>query len=190
MSSLTDVSPEIQQAVFRYRQLLKFKPREAVDAAFLETDEQSPLISGWALSRLIAWAFYDQHESKRIPKDQRKKRAAKRPFRPRYAFKAGQLYLLHHLYHFFRKYEPASRFKTLTPDDAGIALSMYLETGQLKKNFGHSGLSLATLYNDVERRQGLLIVYHVMDFLVRADLSGRDDIRKVEVARSLCEDTP
>jgi len=180
---LTEVSPEIRQSVFRFRQLLKFKPREAVEAAILETEGQSPLIAGWALSRLIAWAFYDQHESKRIPKDERKKRAAKRPFRPRYAYKAGQLYLLHHLYQYLSKHEPAWRFKNLTPDDAGVALSMYLETGQLKKNFGHSGLSLATLHNDVERRQELLIVYHVMDFLVRADLSGRDDIRKVEVAR-------
>jgi hypothetical protein len=166
---------------------VKFRPAHTVLVALLKEGAESPLIAGWALSRLVAWALFDQHESKRIPKPNRKIRASKRPFKLTYAYKAGQLYLLYHLAPFFREYDETTRFGKLTIEEAALAMAMYFETGQIRKNFGHRGRTLSSLHNDKNRRRDLMFVYHVMDFLVQVSLSGREDLCKVKIARYFAE---
>jgi hypothetical protein len=156
---------------------MKFSTRESIRVALLETNTDLPLTAGWALSRLVAWALFDQHESKRIPKQHRKTRAAKRLFIPTYAYKAGQLYLLYHAVSFFGKHEETARFRKLTSEPA--AMKMFFETGQITKNFGLRGRTLSSLHNDKKRRRDLMFVYHVMDFLVRARLFDREDVCKL-----------
>jgi hypothetical protein len=46
--------------------LIKFRPANTIRAALLKEGAEFPLIAGWALSRLVAWALFDQHDSKRI----------------------------------------------------------------------------------------------------------------------------
>jgi hypothetical protein len=168
--------------------LVKFHPANTVRAALLKEGAEFPLIAGWALSRLVAWALFDQCESKRIPKPKRKTRAAKRPFKPTYAYKAGQLYLLYHVDHFFREDDGTALFRKITTEEVALAMTMYFGTGQIRKNFGHRGRTLSNLHNDKKRRRDLMFVYHVMDFLVRASLSGReDDVCKVKIARYFAE---
>jgi hypothetical protein len=154
--------------------LVKFYPAKTVHVALLKEGVEFPLIAGWALSRLVAWALFDQHESKRIPKPNRKTRAAKRPFKPIYAYKAGQLYLLYHADRFFREYDETARFRRITMEEVALAMTMYFGTGQIRKNFGHLGRTLSNLHNDKKRHQDLMFVYYVMDFLVRASQSGRE----------------
>jgi GR25 family glycosyltransferase involved in LPS biosynthesis len=124
--------------VGQIRRPMKFSTRESIRVALSETNTDLPLTAGWALSRLVAWALFDQHESKRIPKQHRKTRAAKRLFIPTYAYKAGQLYLLYHAAPFFRK--ETARFRKL--------IKMFFETGQITKNFGLRGRTLSSLHND------------------------------------------
>jgi hypothetical protein len=124
-SSLTESAPEIPRHVRQIRRLIKFGPRNSIWVALLATNAELPLISGWALSRLVAWALFDQHESKRIPKQRRKTGAAKRPFKPTYAYKAGQLYLLYHADRFFRKYEETARFRKMTVKEGASAMAAH-----------------------------------------------------------------
>jgi len=123
---------------------------------------------------LLAWALFDQRESQRIPKEEREDRAATRPFRPRYAYKAGQLYLWYHLDYFYRTYEISPYFRRMTVDEAVPTLALYFETAHVKKELSHRGKTLSSLHNDKSRCRDLTFVYHIMDFLVRATLSGRE----------------
>lgn len=154
------------------------------------------MAEGWELSRLVAWAFFDQQkktevdgdESKKTTEADRKKRnPTKRPFKPNYAYKAGQLYLLCHLPRLSRHNGTPSRFRDLTTDEALLAFSMFLETGEKKRSFGLGGRTLSKLHSDNNKHQELRVVYHVMDFLVRATLARRDDLCKVVRARHFVE---
>jgi hypothetical protein len=186
-SSLIENTPEIPRQVGQIRRPMKFSTRESIRVALLETNTDLPLTAGWALSRLVAWALFDQHESKRIPKQHRKTRAAKRLFIPTYAYKAGQLYLLYHAAPFFRKYEETARFRKRASEESALAMAMFFETGQITKNFGLRGRTLSSLHNDKKRRRNLMFVYHVMDFLIRARLFDREDVCKVKIARFFAE---
>jgi hypothetical protein len=97
---LTEITSETQRSLRQFRKLLKFRPREAV-AACLDADDASSLITGWELSRLVAWAFFDQQTRMEVHGDQpktetstdwKRRKPTKRPFRPSYGYKAGQLY--------------------------------------------------------------------------------------------------
>ena len=151
-SSLIENTPEIPRQVGQIRRPMKFSTRESIRVALLETNTDLPLTAGWALSRLVAWALFDQHESKRIPKQHRKTRAAKRLFIPTYAYKAGQLYLLYHAAPFFRKCEETARFRKHASEESA-AMKMFFETGQITKNFGLRGRTLSSLHNDKKRRR-------------------------------------
>jgi hypothetical protein len=185
-SSLIENTPEIPRQVGQIRRPMKFSTRESIRVALLETNTDLPLTAGWALSRLVAWALFDQHESKRIPKQHRKTRAAKRLFIPTYAYKAGQLYLLYHAAPFFRKYEETARCRKRASEESA-AMKMFFKTGQITKNFGLRGRTLSSLHNDKKRRRDLMFVYHVMNFLVRARLFDREDVCKVKIARFFAE---
>jgi len=67
------------------------------------------------------------------------------------------------------------------------ALALHFETAHVKKELSHSGKTLSSLHNDKNKRRDLTFVYHIMDFLVRATLSGREDICKVKIARFFVE---
>lgn len=103
--SLAEKSPEIPHDIEELRARLKFGPANTMRMALLKETPEFPFLAGWALSRLLAWALFDQQESHR-----RENKAAYRPFRPRYAYKAGQLYLWYHLDYFSRPYETSPRF--------------------------------------------------------------------------------
>jgi hypothetical protein len=158
---LAEASSEITREIEKLRRQIKFSPRMSILLALMETNTQLPVVTGWALARLVAWAFFDQHETKRIPKELRTTAAAKRAFKPLYAYKAGQLYLLYHADCYFRKYEKTAHFRKISTEEA--------------------------LHNDKYRHRDLMFVYHVMDFLVRAKLSRRKDVCKVKIARFFVE---
>jgi len=184
---MAETSSEIPPEVVELRARLKFRPANAIRDALMKESAEFPFLASWALARLLAWALFDQHESQRIPEEEREDRAAHRPFKPRYAYKAGQLYLWYHLDYFSRTYETSSYFRRMTVDEAVVALEMYCETAHIKKDVSHSGKTLSSLHNDKSRRRDLLFVYHIMDFLVRATLSGRKDVCKVKIARFFVE---
>jgi hypothetical protein len=184
---LAEASSEIPREIEKLRRQIKFSPRKSIRLALMETNTQLPVVTGWALARLVAWAFFDQHKTKRIPKELRTTAAAKRAFKPLYAYKAGQLYLLYHADCYFRKYEKTAHFRKISTEEAATAIHMYFETGQVRKNFGHRGKTLSALHNDKYRHRDLMFVYHVMDFLVRAKLSRRKDVCKVKIARFFVE---
>jgi len=184
---LAEKSPEIPHDIEELRARLKFGPANAMRMALLKESPELPFIAGWALARLLAWALFDQYESKRIPKEQRENRAAYRQFRPRYAYKAGQLYLWYHLDYFSRTYETSPHFRRLNADQAVFALEMYFETAHVKKEVSHRGRTLSSLHNDKSTRRDLTFVYHIMDFLVRATLSEREEVCKVKIARFFVE---
>jgi hypothetical protein len=75
----------------------------------------------------------------------------------------------------------------MTVDEAATALALHFETAHVKKELSHRGKTLSSLHNDKSRRRDLLFVYHIMDFLVRATLSGRKDVCKVKIARFFVE---
>jgi hypothetical protein len=181
--SLAKNSSEIPDQVERLRAHLKFLPATTVRMVLSKEAAEWSFIAGWALARLVAWALFDQQESKRIAKDERENKAARRPFRPRYAYKAGQLYIWYHLDYFSRRYATSPYFGGMTSKQAAHALKMYFETAQVKKDVSHRGRTLSSLHNEENRRRDLMFVYHVMDFLVRASLSGREDVCKVKIAR-------
>lgn len=184
---MAEQSSEISPSVARLRALAKFRPSESVHVVLLKERAEFPFIAAWEMARLAAWALFDQQESKRIAKDERENKAVRRPFRPRYAYKAGQLYLWHHLDYFSRRYATSPYFCGMTPKQAALALKLYFETAQVKKDISHRGRTLSSLHNDKDRRRDLMFVYHVMDFLVRASLSGRKDVCKVKIARFFAE---
>ena len=179
---MTQTTPQIPRHVAEIRRLIQFGPSKSVRLALLEPNTELPLITGWALARLVAWVLFDQQESKRTSKDKRKGKAANRAFKPLYAYKAGQLYLLYHADCYFRKYEKKAQFRKISIEEAASAINMYFETGQIRKNFGHRGKTLSALHNDKYRRRDLMFVYQIVDFLVRAKLAGREDICKVKIA--------
>ncbi len=184
---MAEKSSEIPPEFEEIRARVKFGPASAIRVALLKESAEFPFLAGWALARLLAWALFDQHESQRVPEEEREDRAACRPFRPRYAYKAGQLYLWYYLDYFYRTYETSPYFRRMTTDEAVVALAWYFETAHVKKEITHRGKTLSSLHNDKSTRRDLLFVYHVMDFLVRATLSGREDLCKVERARHFAE---
>jgi hypothetical protein len=184
---MAENSSQIPHEVEEIRAQVKFRPAEAIRVALLKESAEFPFLAGWALARLLAWALFDQHESHRIPEEEREDRTAYRPFRPRYAYKAGQLYLWYHLDYFYRTYEISPYFRRMTVDEAVAALALYFETAHVKKEVTHRGKTFSSLHNDKSRRRDLLFVYHVMDFLVRATLSGRIGVCKMKIARFFVE---
>jgi hypothetical protein len=160
---------------------LEFQPRSAVLVLLeLKIAEDWPLIRGWALSRLIAWAFFDQQESKR------EDGIAERPFKPNYAYKAGQLYLLYRGDRLWRDCEPSSVFSKPSSEKLRTALHLFLRTGEKREGFSLGGQPLSTLHRRAHR--DLTIVYSVMDFLLRAyHLYRKRDLCQVDIARYFVE---
>jgi len=157
---------------------LEFQPRNSLRAILdWEIPDQWPLIPGWALSRLIAWAFFDQQESKL------ETGVAERPLEPNYAYKAGQLYLLYHIDSLWRDYEASTSLSKPPPERLWTAIHTFLQTGEKRDGFGLAGETLSALHHKTHR--DLTVVYHVMDFLVRADGAKRRrrDLFTVELAR-------
>jgi hypothetical protein len=185
--ALAEKTSDTLKSLEQARNALKFNPAEAVGTAFFEETDELPFMAGWALARLVAWALFDQEESKRIPKDKRENKAARRRLRPRYAYKAGQLLLSHYIRDFYRKSMSSPHLLKESRRQPAMALMMYFETDEIAKGFTHSGRSLSSLYNEKNRRFELMCVYHVMDFLVRAQLSGRIEVCKVKIARYFVE---
>jgi hypothetical protein len=181
--SLPEKSSEILRELEELAARVKFRPANAVRVALSGEPEEVPLTAGWALAHLVAWALFDQHESKRIPKEERENKAVRRPFRPKYAYKAGQLYLWYHVDYFYWTYETSPHIRKITEVEAAVAMAMYIATAHAKRDVTHRGKMMSALHNDKYRRRDLMFVYHIMDFLVRATLSGRDDLCKVERAR-------
>ena len=179
----------------RARKLADFRPRTSIRTALSEASEETTLISGWALARLIAWAFYDQHSKKKLPgesnkKDEfgrTKKAPTKRRFSPKYAYKAGQFYLASHLPQISSNNHVASALRELPAEELLLAMGMFLITGQKRMSFGLGGRRLAFLHNDRHKRQELRIVYNIMDFLVRAHLDGRHELCTAAKARKFAE---
>ena len=66
-------------------------------------------------------------------------------------------------------------------------METYFETAHVKKEVSHRGKTLSSLHNDKSTRRDLTFVYHIMDFLVRATLSGREEVCKVKIARFFVE---
>jgi arylsulfatase A-like enzyme len=130
---MAEKSSEIPHVVEEIRARVKFRPATAIRVALLKESAEFPFLAGWALARLLAWALFDQHESHRIPEDERENRTAYRPFRPRYAYKAGQLYLWYHLEYFYQNNEASPHFRRMTVDEAAAALALYFETAHVKK---------------------------------------------------------
>lgn len=186
---MVEQTSEISHRAKELRDEVKFHPADAVRTALLKEADKFPFIAGWALARLVAWALFDQQESKRIPKGERENKASRRPFRPRYAYKAGQLWLWRHVRNFFQSNKGSERFRENREitREAALALELYFETDEVMKNLGTSGRSLSSLHNEKCRRLELMFVYHVMDFLVRADLSGKADVCKAKIARFFVE---
>jgi len=157
---------------------LEFQPNNSMLAILdRKVADEWPLISGWALSRLVAWAFFDQQESTR------ETGPAERPFEPNYAYKAGQLYLLYHIDSLWRDYEKSTGLSKPPPERLGTAIDTFLQTGEKRLGFGLAGETLSALHNDDSNRQSLKVAYDVMDFLIRARLSGRRELCRVGVAR-------
>jgi hypothetical protein len=156
---------------------LEFQPNNSM-LAILDRKfaDEWPLISGWALSRLVAWAFFDQQESTR------ESGPAERPFEPNYAYKAGQLYLLYHIDSLWRDYEASTSLSKPPPERLWTAIHTFLQTGEKRDGFGLAGETLSALHNDARNRQSLKVVYDVMDFLIRAKLSGRRELCRINVA--------
>jgi hypothetical protein len=198
-----DDAQNVKQAMARARKLADFRPRTSLRIALSEAGEETTLISGWALARLIGWAFYDQQPKKEIDEgkskanadvdlkktnrevEQLQRKPTIRPFRPKYAYKAGQLFLLHHLTR--DSHDTPSYFRKLTVEEALLAFCMFLQAGKKRKSFGLGGRTLSFLHNDVQKHQELRIIYQVMDFLVRATLACRSDLCKSVIARYFAE---
>jgi hypothetical protein len=187
--TLAEQTSEVSHRAKELRDEIKFHPADAVCTALLKEADKFPFVAGWALARLVAWALFDQQESKFIPKGERKNKASRRPFSPRYAYKAGQLWLWRHVRNFFQSNKGSERFRENREitRDAAFALELYFETDEVKKNISNSGSTLSSLHNDKRRRLELMFVYHVMDFLVRANLSGRADVCKAKIALYFAE---
>jgi hypothetical protein len=141
---MAENSSQIPHEVEEIRAQVKFRPAEAIRVALLKESAEFPFLAGWALARLLAWALFDQHESHRIPEEEREDRTAYRPFRPRYAYKAGQLYLWYHLDYFYRTYEISPYFRRMTVDEAVAALALYFETAHVKKEVTHRGKTFSS----------------------------------------------
>jgi hypothetical protein len=192
---LSEEATEDQQVVDEHNDdnvLLKFQPANSIQAILdWRIAEEWPLISGWALSRLIAWSFFDQQASKRIPAGQREGRAARRPFKPMYAYKAGQLYLLYHIDRMWREYESTTGLATPPPEKLFTAIHTFLQTGESRQSFGFRGRLLSKLHNDGANRRDWAVVFLIMDYLTRVYRIGknRKDLLKVGLARYFVEKT-
>ncbi len=160
---------------------LEFQPRSAVLALQeLTIINELTLIRGWTLSRLIAWAFFDQQESKR------EDGAAERPLKPNYAYKSGQLYLLYYIDSLWRDSEPSSIFSKPSSEKLQTALHLFLQTGEKREGFGLEGQSLSTLHRKAHK--DLTVVYTVMDFLVRTyHLYRERGLCRLNIARYFVE---